>query len=305
MSKCEILKEQNIPEIYVTQKALYKMRYYIDKTDKEIGWLGYVDKISDTCYLIEDVFLLKQKVHSTTTEIDPDALASLATDLIKQGEQGIALYNKIRLWGHSHVDMSTSASYQDDKQMDDFATSNFYIRLIGNKRGEWNVCLYDFTNNILWSDLEMKLYFDVAINDKDLEKEIKDNVSTITYTTYTKPSKIYNNYYNKYDDYDGYDEYGVYRGYSSSKKEKEEETQEEEEITTDGETGDVLIANELNTLIESLSEDENECMFGAVASLLELKKYIYDLYGYWLKDKDLRTVQKGLEKKWIEYNYGK
>lgn len=286
-AECSVLYEQETPRIFATPVALYKMRYYIDNTDKEIGWLGYVTKLADTQYLIEDVFLLKQKVHAATTEIDAEALAKLATDLIKQGEDGMAKYNKIRMWGHSHVNMSTGASGQDDNQMNEFATSDFYIRLIGNKRGEWNVCLYDYVDNLLWSGLELELYYDVEVTPEELDKEIKDNVSEFTYTnTTTTPltgrgykRNWWEDYDNYYDDYDGYG-----YGYSSNSERqadrlREEKETEEEEEETPYEIEDFPTKEDFRNMKRYYSSDEDMCLFMATAGANEVSNAIFEDYG--------------------------
>ena len=288
--ECSVLYEQETPRIFATPVALYKMRYYIDNTDKEIGWLGYVTKLSDTQYLIEDVFLLKQKVHSATTEIDAEALAKLATDLIKQGEKGMALYNKIRMWGHSHVNMSTGASGQDDNQMNEFATSDFYIRLIGNKRGEWNVCLYDYVDNLLWSGLELELYYDVEVTPEELDKEIKDNVSEFTYTNTTTTPLAGRGYkrdwwrdYERYDDYDDFG-YGYGYGYSSKSERqadrlREEKETEEEEEETPYEIEDFPTKEDFRNMKRYYSSDEDMCLFMATAGEDDVSNSIFEDYG--------------------------
>lgn len=288
--ECSVLYEQETPRIFATPVALYKMRYYIDNTDKEIGWLGYVSKLSDNQYLIEDVFLLKQKVHSATTEIDAEALAKLATDLIKQGEVGMAKYNKIRMWGHSHVNMSTGASGQDDNQMNEFATSDFYIRLIGNKRGEWNVCLYDYVDNLLWSGLELELYYDVEVTPEELDKEIKDNVSEFTYTNTTTTPLAGRGYkrdwwkgYERYDDYDDFG-YGYGYGYSSNSERqadrlREEKETEEEEEETPYEIEDFPTKEDFRNMKRYYSSDEDMCLFMATAGENEVSNAIFEDYG--------------------------
>lgn len=289
-AECSVLYEQETPRIFATPVALYKMRYYIDNTDKEIGWLGYVTKLSDTQYLIEDVFLLKQKVHAATTEIDAEALAKLATDLIKQGEDGMTKYNKIRMWGHSHVNMSTGASGQDDNQMNEFATSDFYIRLIGNKRGEWNVCLYDYVDNLLWSGLELELYYDVEVTPEELDKEIKDNVSEFTYTNTTTTPLAGRGYkrdwwrdYERYDDYDDFG-YGYGYGYSSNSERqadrlREEKETEEEEEETPYEIEDFPTKEDFRNMKRYYSSDEDMCLFMATAGEIEVSNAIFEDYG--------------------------
>lgn len=289
-AECSVLYEQETPRIFATPVALYKMRYYIDNTDKEIGWLGYVTKLSDTQYLIEDVFLLKQKVHAATTEIDAEALAKLATDLIKQGEDGMEKYNKIRMWGHSHVNMSTGASGQDDNQMNEFATSDFYIRLIGNKRGEWNVCLYDYVDNLLWSGLELELYYDVEVTPEELDKEIKDNVSEFTYTNTTTTPLAGRGYkrdwwrdYERYDDYDDFG-YGYGYGYSSNSERqadrlREEKETEEEEEETPYEIEDFPTKEDFRNMKRYYSSDEDMCLFMATSGENEVSNAIFEDYG--------------------------
>lgn len=309
MAECNFLYERNAPKIYTTLKAIYKMRYYIDNTDKEIGWLGYVKKIEEDTYLIEDVFLLKQEVHSATTEIDPEALATMATNLIKQGAEGIALYNKIRMWGHSHVNMSTGASKQDDDQMDEFATSDFYIRLIGNKQGEWNVCLYDYTNNILWSGLQLLLYYTTDVNDEDLKKEIEENVKEKTTLGFnTSRVNHYGDYYRKFSRYDDYDDYGSYyeryydRNYSSKanntttrlREEKEEEEKEETPYEIEGE----VTKEDFRNMKRYYSSDEDQCLFMATASTKEIDDAIYEDYGIHLPREVLDDFQNDMVMIW-------
>ena len=58
--------------------------------------------------------------------------------------------------GHSHVNMSTSPSGQDDKQMEVFADSNddFFIRIITNKQGNLRLDIYDFESGIIYEQLK-------------------------------------------------------------------------------------------------------------------------------------------------------
>lgn len=287
------------PTIFVTPLAMHKMRYYIDNTSTEIGWLGYVQRYENDVYLIEDVFLVKQQVHSATTELDADALGSLATDLIKQGDKGIALYNKIRLWGHSHVNMSTSPSGQDDKQMEEFGTADFYIRLIGNKKGEWNVCLYDYEKNILWSKLEMQIYYEVDIDDTILEQEIKDNVSTIKFenkkgiTPYKSYGYDYNKGWSKYG-YSYYDDY-MWEDYDDYNP---------KDITTDVGDTDKLpyiidgryTEKDLHNMRKYYSSDIDECLFMATAPHEDILGEIYVDFGVNLSQQDTIKFQKDMTK---------
>ena len=305
MASCELLYEKVQPRIFATIKALHKMRYYIDNTEMEIGWLGYVSKLEDNQYLIEDVFLLKQQVHSTTTEIDPDALATMATELIRQGEEGIAKYNKIRLWGHSHVNMSTGASKQDDDQMNEFATTDFYIRLIGNKHGDWNVCLYDYANNVLWSELPLELWYEVDVTNEELDKEIADNVSKKEYTT-TKPIPRYNKYLDNYDRY--YDDYYDY-AYSTNTKGQADRLREEEEKKEKEETpyeiDGELTKEDIRNMKRYYASDEDTCLFMCTALPQEVIQTIHEDYGITFTDEQAEDFMNAMLSIWSNRYAGK
>ena len=187
MADCKLLYMNQEPIVYVMPSAMYKMRYYIDNSENEIGWLGYVTK-DGSDYIIEDVFLLKQEVHAATTEILPDALGELAVELLKT-EEGKEKYNKLRMWGHSHVNMSTTPSGQDNSQMEEFDTTDFFIRLIGNKRGEWNVSIYDYTNNVIWYNLDLRYYFEININDDELKK-LRQSLLSCTVESKSKETEL-------------------------------------------------------------------------------------------------------------------
>ena len=163
--------------VYILPDARAKMEMYCELCEKEIGWLGFVKKFPGTGYLITDVVLLKQEVHATTTEIDPAALLDFwaATPTEQQAD--------IKLWGHSHVNMSPSPSGQDDSQMDYFKDGNdWFIRLITNKKGDMNITIYDYANG--------KEIHDDALHTQNpkraelreaIQAEIKEKVKEKTY----------------------------------------------------------------------------------------------------------------------------
>ena len=164
--------------VYILPDARAKMEMYCELCEKEIGWLGFVKKFPGTGYLITDVVLLKQEVHATTTEIDPQALLEFwgATPVEQQAD--------IKLWGHSHVNMSPTPSGQDDSQMDYFKDGNdWFIRLITNKKGDMNITIYDYANGIEIHDDVLYTYNPKRAELRTaIEAEIKEKVKEKTYT---------------------------------------------------------------------------------------------------------------------------
>lgn len=190
-------------ELYILPQARQKMELYCDLSDGEIGWLAMVEKF-DTGFLITDCILLKQEVHATTTEIDPSALLEFwnNTPVEKQCQ--------IKMWGHSHVNMSPTPSGQDDSQMDYFKDGNpWFIRLITNKKREYHIDIYDYEHGlkIHMDQADLKDYNPgIAELRKNIEDEIKEKVTKKTYTSTASttskstsylPSKSYSSYSKK------------------------------------------------------------------------------------------------------------
>lgn len=198
-----------IPSIKINPEALIKMKLFVEGCSDEIGWLGIAYKDKNVIY-IEDVFLFEQNVHGATTEITPEGLSKFA-EAILQEKNGMDVWNNLKVWGHSHVNMGVLASSQDDTQMETFSEGghNWFIRIIANKRGEMKVDLYSYELGIIYEDLsweeaitqeEMEIEQQISqlykfldeikksrINkfSKTVEMEIKDKVKKKTYNNIT------------------------------------------------------------------------------------------------------------------------
>ena len=162
--------------LYFLKQAYDKMRLYVELCEDEIGWLGYVEKLqNDQGYMVTDVFLLDQEVHSTTTELSPTAIIDFYNALDEAGRE--KFLNSCKLWGHSHVNMSPSPSGQDDAQGLELSkdVEDYYIRLITNKKGEYNITFYDKQIKAKVMTDEVILYSpEGAKLRKEIQEEIKN-----------------------------------------------------------------------------------------------------------------------------------
>ena len=180
-------------DLYILPEARQKMEIYCDLSTGEIGWLGFVRDLGENGFLIEDVALLKQEVHSTTTEITPEGLLEFWGNTTPEEQE------KIKLWGHSHVNMSPSPSGQDNSQMEYFKDGNpWFIRLITNKKREYHIDIYDYANGIqVHMDQSDLVTYNPKANElkKAIEEEIKEKVSEkkTTPALPAKTEKIYTN----------------------------------------------------------------------------------------------------------------
>jgi uncharacterized protein YdaU (DUF1376 family) len=142
-----------VPRIYIHTDALTKMQVFVEECSDEIGWLGSAQRQGRNIFL-QDVFLFDQEVHQTTTEITPEGLMEFGERILNEPD-GVDVWNSIKVWGHSHVNMAVTPSSQDNDQMKTFAESghDWFIRLIANKKGDMKMDLYDYEHGILFEDL--------------------------------------------------------------------------------------------------------------------------------------------------------
>lgn len=169
------VRATHIPTVHINEKALQKMFIYTDEVNDEVGWLGTAYRDSNI-FFIEDVFLFDQEVHGATTEITPEGLADFATELMQQPD-GMEIWNNLKMWGHSHVNMSITPSGQDDKQMEEFSKNghDFFIRLICNKKGELAVDVYDYENGMEFHNAPWLIHLDEVEDEGKIAMEQKIN----------------------------------------------------------------------------------------------------------------------------------
>lgn len=184
--KSEMLVECT-PTILISHVAYEKMYHCVNCCNDEISWLGSVEKLDGDMFLIEDIFILKQEVSMAHTSMDEEALANFAKELLKQ-PNGDELFNKTRFWGHSHVEMDTEPSGQDDKQMEFFkeVKCDYFIRGIFNKEGSAKFDLFYYDKMISVQDVPWMLYPNIG---ETAEKFIKGEIRRKV-----KKSKINHNY---------------------------------------------------------------------------------------------------------------
>jgi hypothetical protein len=182
----EIRIKSSIPKIFVSKDAYEDMFQLVDIVNKEVGWLGTVEKTESNDYLIKEIFLFEQKSHHTTCNITEEGLGNWAMNMMEfRPDDGMDIVNSVRFWGHSHVWMGTSPSGQDDAQMDVFAKSceDFFIRGIINKSGRMEFTLYLYQLGVEVHDASWSIYDpnpDTARRQK-WESEVKEKVGEFVY----------------------------------------------------------------------------------------------------------------------------
>lgn len=139
------------PSIVVTAEAYLKMLELVNQSPVECSWHGLVERFGDSAYLVYDVLVFPQINSATTTTTDEKDFAEWQTKLIMDPEFPI---ERLRLHGHSHVNMNVFSSGVDDKYQKDLLTKvddgDYYIFFIMNKKMEMCIFLYDFKQQVMF-----------------------------------------------------------------------------------------------------------------------------------------------------------
>ena len=180
-------------QVYVTPQAAEAMAEYVRLCKDEISWLATIRE-GDGNITIEEVFLFKQEVSGTTTELDEHGLGEFYSNMLMDPpdgdiEKASDILNRIRCWGHSHVNMGVSPSGTDDRTMQDFCNNvintdmPYMVRLIANKKGEMKIDIYYYSRYLVAVDVPWTILSHTT--GKDFAGQIEALVTKKSYTTYT------------------------------------------------------------------------------------------------------------------------
>ena len=148
-------KKYKAPEVIFDTDALKWIEVITDEMPTEVGILGIVDELGDDRYLIRDIYFPKHdEANGATCEISASGSADLYDYLVSKGREEDAA--KAKFWGHSHVNMGTSPSGQDETQGLELMETydDFVIRAIFNKQGELSISFYDKKAGVRFDNIQ-------------------------------------------------------------------------------------------------------------------------------------------------------
>ena len=157
MPTVSVINTKPAPKLIFPPKIFEELRYIVDQQEEEVGWLFTVDVNDDGDYVIGEVFVPPQEVHSTEADIEAQAYLDWYNVLEEAGKNPA---ERLYGWGHSHVNMGVTPSAQDDQQFLEYGdTCPFFIRTIHNKKGEIRVDIAHFHENLLYSNCEWQVQY--------------------------------------------------------------------------------------------------------------------------------------------------
>ena len=146
--------------LYFTAEAHEKMQALVQGFDKEVAWHGVAERFDDDGkdgYLITDILVYPQTVTGASVDMDVDEYDKW----IRDNAEDERMY-RLRMQGHSHVNMGVTPSTTDLKHQSDILRmipkTGFYIFIIINKRNDWNVKIYDLKKNVLFEEKDVSVH---------------------------------------------------------------------------------------------------------------------------------------------------
>ena len=198
--------------LYVDPTVMKRIMYYTQAADGEVSGLGTLIKDDKGRYVVNQVFLLEQESSGADTELKPEAISKLMTDMINRKEDPSTL----KFWWHSHASMGVFWSGTDDSCAETLS-KEFAFSLVVNKAREMR-CRLDLYNpfRITFDGVKVTEIVQEDVNLKEeCEKEVKEKVKS--------PGQYWKNWHDKdHGGYPGYDDYGCagyggYGGYAGHK----------------------------------------------------------------------------------------
>lgn len=175
-------------KIIYSELAHKKIMYWVNKCDKEVSGFSTVQYIpASKTFYVKDSFLLEQEVGSAHTDIDAKSLGKL---LYKTRDQRAENF-ELRLWWHSHVNMSVFWSGTDRATIEDLGKNGWIVATVFNKKNEWHSAVCVKTSSDLGSDVTfydaIKTELENKIDQSFVEacdKEFLENVKEKTWSTW-------------------------------------------------------------------------------------------------------------------------
>lgn len=180
------------PTIVLSHDAYLDMLCIIQEAGAdEIGWMGTVEKISDSKYRIEKIFILEQEVSGSHCEFDHAAFGKLCLKLTDNGRKDRELVEKMMFWGHLHPGDMTEPSGQDDDMLKEFRENDYFIRGIFTRGGKCVFTFVDYKKGFLVYDCPWEGELVDEERKKRISGEIEEKVSSFRRPHYFQSAGAY------------------------------------------------------------------------------------------------------------------
>jgi len=169
-------KSKDKVSVIFEPKAYIKMRDLVDRYASEVGWYGFIDKISDLEYRITDICVYSQLVTGATVKQCNDNW---------DRDMPVEQIKRRHFHGHSHVNMGVSPSGEDARhrslQVENTRPDSFYFFMITNKSCACSAALYDLAAGVVYETGDIDI--DVDLGDGEMLSDFVDDARKMIKTS--------------------------------------------------------------------------------------------------------------------------
>ena len=167
-------------KIQMAPDMLEEIMYIAKKVNTEVSGMGDIEWTEEG-FRVTKLRFFPQECTGSETEIKPESLEKLSADAIASGED----LTSMRFWWHSHANMSTFWSKQDDDCVESLlsAFQDYVVSVVVNHKREL-VARVDFLNPFRMTLNHVPLIVESSMaqeKQEALDKMIQENVKTKTY----------------------------------------------------------------------------------------------------------------------------
>lgn len=164
------------PRINISRESYDQFRYLVQISKEEVEWRAYLsedtwkDSNGNTRYtIIGDVVIPLQEVSGASADVTDENEIALLEEEFDKGKNPC----QMRVWAHSHVNMSVNPSSTDDENLEDIVMNlkeGLVVRMIMNKKDEIRLDIVDVERQIVWEDQDLTINWSL---DEDRMSAIK------------------------------------------------------------------------------------------------------------------------------------
>lgn len=173
------LKPRAVPTILLSYAAYCDTMHLIAEAGTaELSWLGSVQELGPDRYLIDKVLLFPQQVNVNECLLDPGALGSFVASLLRRGRRNRTFVESLRFWGHLHP-LDTEPSETDERQMEIFAETPWFVRGIFTRLGRAEFTFFDYRQKMKVTDCPWSIALKDAGRRRALAAQIRKKVTQL------------------------------------------------------------------------------------------------------------------------------
>lgn len=171
------------PKVHIPQDTWDDMMHITDLVGKEVGWFTRVTR-HDEQFVLHEVHLPSQQSSGATVEFEPEHLEAYLMEVLETRPEDFAELNtSLRAWHHSHVNMSTSPSGQDQKTIEELVQNcDFFVAVRVNKKREVEADVAFGDRGLVFEDVPVTVGEVDMDRRKFWEEAVKLRVQPITYS---------------------------------------------------------------------------------------------------------------------------